>query len=101
MADFTYIVILQRVRPVVASRVSATALSRKLASPDRSASSRTAGSANHRRWWVADMEWAIVDWTGLRVVSIESFGGARQWSAMTVPMNIVRALVARIEETAP
>jgi hypothetical protein len=35
------------------------------------------------------------------VVSIELFGGARQCYALTVPMNVVRAMVARIEETAP
>jgi hypothetical protein len=37
----------------------------------------------------------------VRVVSIEFFGGAAQRNAMTVPMEFVRALVARIEETAP
>jgi hypothetical protein len=37
----------------------------------------------------------------VRVVSIEFFGGARQFNAMTVPIDIVHALVARIEETAP
>jgi hypothetical protein len=47
------------------------------------------------------MEHPIVDWRGLRVVSIEDSGGVRQCNAMTVPMDIVRALVARIEETAP
>jgi hypothetical protein len=35
------------------------------------------------------------------VVSIEYFGGAWQFNAMTVPMDIVAALVARILETAP
>ena len=41
-----------------------------------------------------------VDWWGLRVVSIEYFGGGRRSSAMTVPIDVIRALVARIEETA-
>ena len=68
---------------------------------DRTASSRPAGSANRRRSWVADLECAIVDWPGLRVVSIEDFGGARRFNAMTVPMDIVRTLVAPIEETVP
>lgn len=63
--------------------------------------SRTAGSANHPRSRVADLERAIVDSLGVRVVSIEFFGGARQCYALTVPMNVVRTMVARIEETAP
>jgi hypothetical protein len=37
----------------------------------------------------------------LRVVSIEYSGGARQFNAMTVAMEFVRALVARSQETTP
>jgi hypothetical protein len=33
-------------------------------------------------------------------VSIEHFGGVRRWNTVTVPMD-ARAMVARIEETAP
>ncbi len=57
--------------------------------------------ANRRRWWVAEMERPTVDWPGLRVVSIEYSGGARQFDAMTVAMELVRALVARSQETTP
>jgi hypothetical protein len=52
--------------------------------------------------WVAEMERTTVDWPGLRVVSIEYFAGVRRFHAViTVPMDIIRALVARIQETAP
>lgn len=57
--------------------------------------------ANRRRWWVAEMERSTVDWRGLRVVSIEYSGGGRQSSALTVPIDAVRARSARIEETVP
>ena len=58
------------------------------------------GSANRRRWWVAERERSTVDWWELRVVSIEYFAGGRQCNAMTTPIDVIRALIARIEETA-
>lgn len=47
------------------------------------------------------MERSTVDWRGLRVVSIEYFGGGRQSNALTVPIDAVGARIARIEETVP